>query len=125
MRLIDTNIILRYLLEDNVKFTVQAVGIIENGSVVILTEVICEVVYVMQKVYKINRDEIVAILSDFLAYPNIDTVDNFSLIREALNLYKNENVDFVDALLCSHHNLSGDEVISFDKRINKILESNS
>ena len=123
MRLIDTNIILRYLLEDDVKFTVQSVDIIENGSVVVLTEVICEVIYVMQKVYKINRDEVVAILSDFLAYPNIDTVDDFSLIREALNLYKNENVDFVEALLCSYNKLFGDDVYSFDKKLNKLISN--
>ena len=86
MQLIDTNIILRYLLEDDIKFTSQAEEIIENNNVTVLTEVICEVVYVMQKVYRIDRKEIVSTLIGFLKYPNVSTVSDISLIWSALKL---------------------------------------
>jgi len=86
MQLIDTNIILRYLLEDDIKFTSQAEEIIENNNITVLTEVICEVVYVMQKVYRIDRKEIVSTLIGFLKYPNVSTVSDISLIWSALKL---------------------------------------
>ena len=124
MQLIDTNIILRYLLNDNIEFTSKSEDIIENNNVTVLTEVICEVVYVMQKVYRIERKEIVTILMDFLKYPNISTVDNLTLIQGALKFYQAKNIDFVDALLCSYHKVSGDEIFTFDKKLNKLMLKN-
>jgi predicted nucleic-acid-binding protein len=122
MQLIDTNIILRYLLEDDIKFTSQAEEIIENNNITVLTEVICEVVYVMQKVYRIDRKEIVSTLIGFLKYPNVSTVSDRSLIWSALKLYQEKNIDFVDALLCSHRRLLGDKIYTFDEKLKKLIK---
>lgn len=55
MNIVDANIILRYLLQDAVQFLDQARDKIENHNIFIPNEVIAEVVYVLEKVYKVER----------------------------------------------------------------------
>lgn len=54
MRLIGTNVILRYVLEDNEEMFAEAERVIDDGAFV-LPEVIAEVVYVLVKVYKLGK----------------------------------------------------------------------
>ena len=64
-KLIDANIILRYLLEDHPQLSEEAKKIIEDGAFA-LPEVLAEVVYVLKGVYKVGRREIAETLIDFL-----------------------------------------------------------
>lgn len=54
-KLIDANVILRYLLGDHPQMSEEARQIINEGAYT-LPEVIAEVVYVLKGVYKIERD---------------------------------------------------------------------
>jgi predicted nucleic acid-binding protein len=60
-KLIDANVVLRYLLGDHPQMSEEDRQIIEEGAF-ILPEVIAEVVYVLIGVYKIERDEVGRIL---------------------------------------------------------------
>ena len=64
--LIDTNVALRYLLQDNEVMAAKAQEIISSGGI-LLPEVLAEVVYVLQKVYKVSRHETYESLKDLLA----------------------------------------------------------
>ena len=57
MKLIDANVILRYLLKEPLDQAEKARAVIEAGAFTTM-EVMSEVVYVLQKVYSINRNEI-------------------------------------------------------------------
>ena len=46
--LVDTNVILRYILNDNEDMAMEAANIIKNGAIT-LPEVLAEVVYVLKK----------------------------------------------------------------------------
>lgn len=50
-KLIDANVILRYLLEDHPQLSPEAKKVIESGAYT-LPEVLAEVVYVLKGVYK-------------------------------------------------------------------------
>lgn len=58
MIIVDTNVILRYLLQDNEELSSKAIEIIDNNEIFIPTEVIVEVSYVLKKVYKVEKFEI-------------------------------------------------------------------
>jgi predicted nucleic-acid-binding protein len=116
-KLIDTNVILRYLLKDNPLMSEEARQIIEDGAFT-LPEVIAEVVYVLKGVYKIDRDEIGNTLIDFL---NVVFIDNHEMICVALSLFIETSLDFVDCILIARHRLLGDQIASFDKKLNKML----
>ena len=53
MILLDANYILRYLLRDNEEMYLIAEEIILNNAYMVLNEVVAEVVYVLEKVYKV------------------------------------------------------------------------
>ena len=116
-KLIDANVILRYLLRDHQQMSEDARRIIENGAFT-LPEVIAEVVYVLKGVYKIERHEIGGVLVEFL---DDVIVENQNVVKEALFLFSETSLDFVDCILIARHRVLGDEVASFDKKLNKML----
>ena len=120
MKRVDANIILRYLLGDHPEFSERAAGIMENESVMISFEVVCEVIYVLGGVYDIDRDIIAGKLSELVKFGNVETFDADVLSR-ALRIFADKNVDFVDALLCAYHHIRGDQVYSFDKKLNRLM----
>lgn len=116
-KLIDANVILRYLLGDHPEFSEKAKDIIEAGAYT-LPEVLAEVVYVLKGVYKISREEIGSTLIDFM---DEITIDHQEVMTEALMIYADTSLDFVDCILISYHRIAGAEVVSFDKKLNKKL----
>ena len=125
--LIDTNVILRYLLGDHKSFSPKAIAfmkLISQGAkkAEIPCVVIVECVYVMEKFYKIPKKEIFNTLTKILNFSGIVNPDK-SEILEALLKYANTNADIVDCILAA---MSSPEkvIISFDKDFNK-LKANS
>jgi len=116
-KLIDANIILRYLLGDHPTMSEEARRIIEEGAFT-LPEVLAEVVYVLKGVYQINRAEIGSTLIEFL--DEIEIAKE-AAIREALSIFSESSLDFVDCILIARHRVLGEEIISFDKKLNKML----
>ena len=121
--LIDTNVVLRYLLGDHPEFCSKAEAFmldVSNGikKAEILDVVIVECIYVMEKYYGIPRNEIVEKLSGILSFSGIVNPDR-SEILEALLKYENSNNDIVDCILAAR---SSPEkiIISFDKDMKKL-----
>ena len=121
--LIDTNVVLRYLLGDHPEFSLKAEAFMFDVSkgvkkAEILNVVIVECIYVMEKYYEIPKTEIVEKLSGILNFSGIVNPDR-SEILEALLKYENSNIDIVDCILAAR---SSPEkvVISFDKDMKKL-----
>ncbi|WP_243694532.1 PIN domain-containing protein [Aquifex aeolicus] len=69
-----------------------------------------------KKVYKVDRPTISQVLIDILELRNVKIEDN-ELLIEALKIYSNKNLDFVDCLLCAYSKKY--KVVSFDKGVKK------
>lgn len=118
---IDTNYIIRYLMNDDIKMADIAEEILTTKNVFIANEILAEVVYVLFGVYKISKKDIANQLLELIKYDNI-VVSNYNVINEALNIFKDKNLDFVDCILCAY--AKQDEIITFDKKLNKCIEDN-
>ena len=118
--LIDANVILRYLLDDHEELSPKAAQIIEEREALLLPEVACEVVYVLQKVYKVGRPEIQEHLSALIV-SQLVRVEQAEVLLKALACYAATSLDFVDALLWAHHAVDHDEVLTFDRQLGKHL----
>ena len=121
--LIDTNVILRYLLEDHETFSPKAEAFmlkVSNGKIKaeILAVVVIECIFVLEKFYVVPRNEIVDTISRILNFTGT-VITNKSEILEALLKYQSSNADIVDCILAA---LSSKEkpVISFDKDLEKL-----
>lgn len=89
-----------------------------KGGAFTLPEVMAEVVYVLRGVYKVERAEIADTLIGLL---DEISIENHTVICEALSLFSETSLDFVDCVLIARHRILGDEVVSFDKKLNKML----
>ncbi|SNR93791.1 PIN domain-containing protein [Desulfurobacterium atlanticum] len=104
-KILDTNVILRYLLKDDNDLYLKAEKIINSVKsgecyLFIPQAVFVEVVFVLQKLYKVPRNEIVNALNFFLFLKGCKVQDK-EVIEKALVIYKTTNLSFVDALLCA------------------------
>ncbi|MCL2321803.1 MAG: PIN domain-containing protein [Oscillospiraceae bacterium] len=119
MTLIDTNVVLRYLLKDVLHQHEIAKDVILKGAY-ILPETIPELVYTLAGYYRMNRDDIANSLIDFL---DDISIENKQIYKKALRYYGDLSLDYVDCVLIARAKLNGDTIITFDKKLKKIIES--
>ena len=119
MIVLDANYILRYLLQDHEVMSQEAKEVIVNEYCFLLNEVLAEVIYVLGGVYKIPKVVIAETLLVFVQFENMKMHEPKSIIIEALTLYKELNLDFVDCCLCAMKDHF--EVKSFDKKLMKCV----
>ncbi|ADV45872.1 PIN domain-containing protein [Nitratifractor salsuginis] len=120
MVLLDANYILRYLLNDNADMFRQAVQTIENEECFVPGEVLGEVIYVLSGHYGVPRSEVADVLEALLALPNLHSFEDGVYYEDALRLFAESSLDYVDCLLCS---IGRDyRVATFDKKLLRCLD---
>ena len=121
MALVDANIVLRYVLNDHPQLSQQAADILERQMVIVPMEVVCEVVFVLQKVYRVSRDEIRKKLCDLLD-ESLLSVEKPDVLRQALQAYATSSLDMVDTLLLAYAVVEQRQVLTFDEQLRKYLQ---
>ena len=122
MVLLDANIVLRYLLEDNPESTIKAVAIIDSEkSCYIRNEVLAEIVYVLSKTYQVPRAEVCSVLQRLMTKDNVH-LESKPVAARALFIFDQHKLDFVDSLLYAYAEIQGAVIVSFDKKLNKLLD---
>ena len=121
--LLDTNIIIRFLVGDNEEHLAKSTEYfeqIELGSmeVEILSDVLMEAFFVLTKFYKVPKVEVISDLKTILSFEGVVNTDKVILF-ETLSIIENKNIDFVDALICAKCKFQNYEKLSFDKDLNK------
>jgi predicted nucleic-acid-binding protein len=121
IKIIDTNIVLRCLLNDNQELAAKAHEIVKTNIVEIPVEVMSEVVHVLSKVYGVGRKEIKSEIIRFIDSA-VCAVPHRKAVLKGLELYAEDNLDFVDCMLIGYKCAEGRDVCTFDKKMNKVLE---
>ena len=114
MVMFDTNMILRYLLNDNQEMADKAEQYLDAGDVSVTIEVIAEVIYVLKGVYSLEQDKIVDTVKDFI---ELVSCQEREVLFLALETFKKCNLDFVDCVLYAYHKLKNVEIATFDKKL--------
>jgi predicted nucleic-acid-binding protein len=122
MKIVDANVILRYLLDDVKELADKATEVIEKETIHVLNEVLAEVIYVLEGVYELNRDEIKDVILEFAKFETV-VLEDEELIIEALRKYSEIKLDFVDCLLYVYAKNNDDKVYTFDKKLNREIDS--
>ena len=121
MSLVDANIVLRYLLDDHAELSPKAAEILERQSVTLPVEVGRKVVYVLQKVYAVERKEIRHHFGELLD-EGLVGMDKPAILLKALECYGDSTLDFVDCLLWAYQRLERQEVFTFDSKLLKQIQ---
>lgn len=120
MILLDANYILRFLLKDNLEMYEIVKDTVISNDCFVLNEVLTEVVFVLLKVYKIEKIDISNSLKQFVGFDNIIMSDKLSILQ-SLEIFANKNLDFVDCILCAKSDKY--EIKTFDKQLQKCINS--
>jgi len=115
---VDANVLLRFLTGEPAELAEKAARLMaraEGGEVVIVLPalVVAEVIWVLKSFYRRSLQEIAGVVIPLMAADGIEAEDRDLLIR-ALELAREKNVDFVDAVLALQAARSGEPVCSFD-----------
>ena len=107
-------------MNDNMEMADIAEETLTTQDVFISSEVLAEVVYVLSGVYEIPKEDIANQLLELVDFENI-AVANHTVVKESLEIFKAQSLDFVDCLLCAHSRQ--DEIATFDKQLNKCVQN--
>ena len=122
-RLVDTNLIVRYLVQDQEK-QAQAAGEVfdacDRGEavVVVLPAVLAECVFVLESLYEHARGDIASALSTLISSRAVE-IEAPGMHLDALDRYKKTKVHFVDCLIAASSAGEGTPVATFDKDFRK------
>jgi predicted nucleic-acid-binding protein len=119
---LDTNVLVRYLVEDDVKQTAAAAALIDrvmadDDTLFVSDVVVCETVWVLSVSYDIRRTQIAVVLRNLLRARHLTFSAGDQLIR-ALDAYETGKGDFADYLIREHARAADcDSVATFDRAL--------
>jgi len=104
-RLIDTNLIVRYLVQDHEKHARVAAKLFEacdRGGlvIVVLSGVLAECVFVLESFYRRSRTDIASALGALISSPGVE-ISEAAIHLDALDRYRRTKAHFVDCLLAA------------------------
>jgi len=118
---IDTNILVRYIVQDDKQQAALAASVLNEQCTReqpgwINRIVLCELVWVLESAYRCSRDEIAATLSALLQTAELETEDP-DLVWQAIQAYESNQADFADALLfASNHRQGCRHTLTLDRK---------
>lgn len=118
MIIIDANPLFRLILNDNKKQCEEVVELLKKNEVLVVIQVVCEMEYVLRKVYKIDKENICMFLDKILGIKNV-IFEEKQVLLETIKMFKEKSVDFVDAYLWVRAKELGTTVFTFDEDFKK------
>lgn len=124
---LDTNLLIRYIVRDDLSQTRIADRYIDNlskndVSLFLNNIVLCELVWVLEITYEYNKTQIISIIEKILETSEFEFEDT-NAIWLALSAYKKSKSGFADALIGIINKLAGcTKTATFDKKAAKLLE---
>ncbi len=107
---IDTNVLLRYLLDDDVKQSKKASAVFAGFDSILITDVVLvETIWIlMGRKYKLNKESIITVINSLFEEPNVVFEDAQTVWRALCDYARSKSVkaggkykqaDFADALI--------------------------
>ena len=119
---LDTNILVRYITQDDAQQAQRANRIIEHlcsktSQGYIAQIVLCELVWVLQRAYGYDKQQVVSVLDQVLVTIEF-SIENEDIARKALEAWRNGVAGYSDYLLVLANQSAGCELTySFDMKL--------
>lgn len=125
MKGLDTNVLIRYIVQDDPAQSAQATKLIEQDddseeSIYINGIVLCEVVWVLESAYGYSREIIAKVIEQILKTRQF-RIHEPDILWQSLSGYKNDGADFADHYISHLNHINGCEyTATFDKKAAKL-----
>lgn len=121
---LDTNVLLRYLMQDDPHQSAQATALIDTLSIsnkgFVSLVVIAELVWALSYVFQLSRNEVSALLSSVARMPEL-RVEKVVVFLRALRLCNTTSADFADCLIAIVAKRAGSShTATFDRKAAKL-----
>jgi predicted nucleic-acid-binding protein len=125
-RLVDTNLIVRYLVQDHDKHARVAGKLFDacdrgDLGIVVLPVVLAECVFVLESFYRHPRTDIASALGRLISSPGVE-ISEVTVHLDALNRYKRTKAHFVDCLIAATAVAKNVPVATFDQDFRKFVD---
>ncbi|OGH44162.1 MAG: hypothetical protein A3H50_00500 [Candidatus Levybacteria bacterium RIFCSPLOWO2_02_FULL_37_10] len=121
---LDTNIIIRFLTGDSLGQADKVEKLLNSSpknSLSLPDIVVVEIAYVLLSLYKLSKEDVIEKLETLVEVKSVKC--NIDLIKRSLDIFKDNNISFVDAYLCAEILGKNNILYTFDKRLIKVLGS--
>ena len=118
--LLDTNLIIRFLVNDDPKKAsrIEKLLIDKNNTNILLDTIIAEIIWVLNSYYSLKKSEVIGKISALI---HLDTVDcNSVLINKALSIWEENNISYIDSYLSAVSKLGNIPLFSYDNKLKSI-----
>jgi len=125
MIFIDANIFIRYFASDDLSKSKKVEELFQKivaGETECFTNqmVIAEIVWVLDKFYSMDRELICDNIEFIVNTPNLKVKEK-NILLKAADIYRNSNIDFIDAYNYSYILANGaDSIFSYDSHFDKL-----
>lgn len=119
---VDTNVLLRYLLNDHATQSPSAIKYLSDTSLefIIPTQTLCETIWVLTHKVKIHKSALAVMIREMMLKPHF--ILNMSEVKRGLNFLE-KGGDFADGVIAYHvqdyHNAC---LLTFDKKAQKLAQ---
>lgn len=122
---LDTNVVIRYLVQDDVAQARKANRLIEKsltpdepGFINLTT--LCEIVWVLKRNYRLDKSRQVTVVDGLLTSKQL-LVENVPVVWKALRAYESGRADFSDAIIAYVNQVHQcDHTVTFDKQASRL-----
>lgn len=122
---LDTNVVIRYLVQDDKKQSTVATRFVEKtltmeapGYINHIT--LCEITWVLQRCYGVTKPQLKEIIKGLLTTKQL-LIENVEVAWKALRAFDANSADFCDALIGQENVYDGCEhTVTFDKKASSL-----
>lgn len=119
--IVDTNVLMRVMIMDSPAESIAAQAFVENNDIIIPTQVFCEMVWVLRRLYKLKQADIIEAVSTWMS---VRTAVFDRPAVEAGLAFLEAGGDFADGVIeFEGRRLGGETFATFDRRAAAIIES--
>jgi predicted nucleic-acid-binding protein len=124
MKAIDTNVLVRFLVNDDAKQAQLVRNYFANAAQArevffVPALVVLETIWVLESAYDIGRDDLVSTLADLLLFPVLE-FENRTVLQAVLSKARSNNNDLSDLLISESARHAGcGSTLTFDKKAAK------
>ena len=118
---LDTNVVLRLLLNDDIKQRQRAVKAIQQAKVLavrvtITLAVVLEMEWLLRSIVKMTKPQVLSVFDLLLESYDIE-IDNEKALEQALHIYANAAADFAECLFLAQYQRMGCQtMLTFDAK---------
>ncbi len=118
--LIDTNLIIRFLVNDNPQKVSRVEKLLKNKKNIniLLDTIVAEIIWVLSSYYSLNKTEVA---EKIRALIHVDTIKcNAFLINRAIALWEENNISYIDSYIAAVSELGNITLYSYDQKLRTI-----